>query len=158
MIKGRLIVVAGIALAAGLAALSLVKPLDFGSNRWERVDPTVLTKLPALEGIAPYITIGDAVVFGFQDHVYRFRFQVIDTQTFERTINAAGFSEVKDVQSVVAAFTENLKDVSGLPSWWSGLSGGNREQAKAYSGTTQPAREVTLISVDDLWFGQVVEF
>jgi hypothetical protein len=158
MTLGRSIVGVCIAMAAGLAALAVVKPLDFGSDRWQPLEPKHLARLPALETIAPSITITDAAVLGFQDKVYRFRFRVIDQLKFSNALSAAGLSEEKETKNVIVGFRENLKSVPAMPSWWAGLLDGNHDVAKVYSGATQPAREVTLISIDDRWFGQVVEY
>jgi hypothetical protein len=158
MTLGRLIVVAAIAMAVGLAGLAMVKPLDFGSDRWEPVEQKQLALLPALQPIAPYISIDDAVVYGFQDKVYRFSFRVINQLKFSNALSAAGLSEEKETKNVIVGFRENLKSVPAMPSWWAGLLDGNDDVAKVYSGKTQPARELTLISIDDRWFGQVVEY
>jgi hypothetical protein len=108
MIKGRFIVAACLTLAAVVAATVSLKPFNLGSNRWELVDPTLLAQLPALEPIAPFIKIEDAVVAGFQDKVYRFRFRVTNTPKFDAAVAGGPLSQVRDAKNPLAGIAQTL--------------------------------------------------
>jgi hypothetical protein len=155
---GRMIVVAAVVALVGVAATGLLKPLDLGFNQWERVEPSHLAQLPALQPITQFITIEDAVVFGFQDKVYRFRFRIADTSKFDAALSGGPLSQVQDAKTTMAGIFQALGGKDGEPAWWSQLAAGKHDSALVYTGVTQPAREVSLILVKDQWYGQIVEF
>jgi hypothetical protein len=155
---GKMIVVAAVIALVGVAATGLLKPLDLGSNQWERVEPSHLAQLPALQAIAPFIKIEDAVVFGFQDKVYRFQFRVTVKSKFEAALSGGPLSRVTDTKNAMAGIAQTLTGKDGEPDWWSQLVAAKHENAIVYRGMTQPSREVTLIFLNDGWYGQIVEF
>jgi hypothetical protein len=158
MVRGSSIFAACLALAAVVAAAVLVKPLALGSNQWERVEPSHLAQLPALQPITQFITIENAVVFGFQDTVYRFRFRVTVNSKFEAALSGGPLSRVTDAKNAMAGIAQTLTGKDGEPDWWSQLVAAKHENAIVYRGMTQPSREVTLIFLNDGWYGQIVEF
>jgi hypothetical protein len=158
MIKGSSIATACLVLAVVVAARVLVKPLTLGSNQWERVEPNHLAQLPALQPITQFITIEDAVVFGFQDKVYRFRFRVTVKSKFEAALSDGPLSRVTDAKNTLAGIAQMLTGKDGEPDWWSNLKDIGKEGAVVYTGVTPPAREVSLIFLGGRWYGQIVEF
>lgn len=158
--NGRRALVAIASLGAlGLAALVLRSGPLLPAAKWEPVDPAHLAELPVLAAISPYIEIQDAVVMGFQDHVYRFRFRIKDTVRYSAVI-AEKFAQAKDGAKAMAPGPDTFERVPGLPSWWIVSTTTKAEYVPAFIlDKTPPARSLTIFATrDGQSFGEIIEF
>jgi hypothetical protein len=156
--NGRLWGIAVSALAV-LAGLALAPMFGLGSSKWEPVAPKHVAALPELRDIAPYIEITDAVVYGFQDKVTRFRFTVRPPAAFDALLkDGSAFAAAKDSEATLYAVRASFEEAEGEPAWWTEMMREDNKRAALFVSTKTRARDVTLIRNNSGWYGQFTEY
>lgn len=126
------------------------------SGRWERVDPIHLVAFAELHSLAPTVLIDEAVVTGFQDRIFRFRYRAADEAAF-RALVEKRFVSMKDEGKIVLKAYSSFDERPGLPSWWP-----INHAALAFIDVhllhdSPPGRSVMMMVGDGIAIGQIVE-
>jgi hypothetical protein len=150
-------------LAVGLlgawAAMARLPGIGLGASAWEPVLPAHLAALPELQTIAPHIRVDAAVVYGFQDKVYRFQFTPSAPEAFAvRLHSGAEFAPAPDAVSALTSLIQSFSGIAGEPPWWRELARPEGRRATLYVGVGTTARSVVLANLDGRWYGQITEF
>jgi hypothetical protein len=161
VIRQKILAGAVVLMAAALLCVAYLGVIAFGSSRWESAEPKHLALLPELRRLAPLINIDSAVVYGFQDKIYRFRFKpnaglsLPDVAQHLRRDNA--YTVPKDEVATLAHALRVLDAVPGTPGWWTGLKRQDPRRASLFISSATASRAVVLILLDDYGYGQLTE-
>ncbi len=132
--------------------------IELGSSSWQPVTPLSISGLPELTSLAPHMRIDDAVVYGFQDKVYRFRFTAKDQAAFAAALRSKNaFVEAKDGPALIDSLLSSFATVADAPAWFSSLTDAERRDVTVYTSTISQPRFVVLIDRSGRWSGQVME-
>jgi hypothetical protein len=135
-------------------------PTTLGSSKWETIEPKYLATVPELLVIRPLIRIDRAIVYGFQDKIYRFRFKPdagLTLLEFAHRLQRDG-AYVAAIENA-AALAQQLRVVEGVPGapdWWSDLRRQDTQRASLLFSSSAH-RDVVLILLDDHCYGQITE-
>jgi hypothetical protein len=125
---------------AAIATAVWLLPTPLGSSKWETIEPKHLAMLPELSLIRPLIRIDRAIVYGFQDKIYRFRFKPdagLTLLEFAHRLQRDG-AYVAAIENA-ATLAQQLRVVEGVPGATGGqISGGRIRNARLCSSARRP--------------------
>jgi hypothetical protein len=151
---------AAVLTTAAIATAIWLLPTPLGSSKWETIEPKHLAMLPELLVIRPLIRIDRAIVYGFQDKIYRFRFKPDAGSTLlefaQRLQRDGAYVAAHENAAALAQQLRVVEGVPGAPDWWSDLLRQDTQRASLLFSTSAH-RDVVLILFDNHCYGQITE-